>query len=187
MFYVDREYSTRSFFILLRDVYRFSRFSYDYSSLYGFIAFTFERLFSIWISLCLLSGFYSHNTCLFYLLCVHGTHSSLLCPSFFIHLRKHQQSHVWLWSYKFILSNHIWFLSHFNSNLIFTLMKNDYVTRYKKQPSSLLKTISNNELVFTNNHHYYFMLFQIYIVYVGVFVDLVLFNNLQTSVFVYHL
>ena len=75
----------------------------------------------------------------------------------------------------------MWFLSHFNSNLIFTLMKSDYITRTNKGFEFSAKFISNNEIVFTNNSHYYLLLCQVYIVFIGVFVNFLTFNLYQTG------
>ena len=63
----------------------------------------------------------------------------------------------------------MWFLSNFNCNLIFALIKSDFVTRNQRESKSSVKYISNNEVVFTNNTHYYFLLAQILIVYFGIF------------------
>ena len=76
----------------------------------------------------------------------------------------------------------MWFLSHFNNNLIFSLMKSDYVTRTQKELHSSVKFISNNEVVFTDNAHYYLLLCQIFIVYFGIFANFYLFNLYQTSI-----
>lgn len=78
-------------------------------------------------------------------------------------------------------SSPMWFLSHFNSNLIFNLMKSDYVTRTKRESQSSAKFISNNEVVFTDNAHYHLLLCQILVVYFGIFANLYLFNLFQTG------
>lgn len=78
----------------------------------------------------------------------------------------------------------MWFLSNFNSNLIFIMIKSDFVTRTQKESKSSVKYISNNEVVFTNNTHYYLLLIQIWIVYFGVFTNLVLFNLYQKRHFI---
>lgn len=77
----------------------------------------------------------------------------------------------------------MWFLSNFNSNLIFIMIKSDFVTRTQKESKSFVKYISNNEVVFTNNSHYYLLLLQIWIVYFGVFANLILFNLYQRRLF----
>ena len=58
----------------------------------------------------------------------------------------------------------MWFLSNFNCNLIFALIKSDFVTRSQREAKSSVKYISNNEVVFTNNTHYFYLLAQILIV-----------------------
>ena len=63
------------------------------------------------------------------------------------------------------------------------MIKSDFVTRTQKESKSFVKYISNNEVVFTNNSHYYLLLLQIWIVYFGVFANLILFNLYQRRLF----
>lgn len=74
----------------------------------------------------------------------------------------------------------MWFLSNFNSNFIFALIKNDFVTRVRKEPHSSVKYISNNEVVDSKNKLYFFSLLQVYIIYLCVLVVLILLNLIQT-------
>ena len=74
----------------------------------------------------------------------------------------------------------MWFLSNFNCNLIFALIKSDFVTRSQREAKSSVKYISNNEVVFTNNTHYFYLLAQILIVYFGVCTNFLLFNLFQS-------
>ena len=73
-----------------------------------------------------------------------------------------------------MFSSRMWFLSNFNCNFIFNLIKSDFITRTHKEIKSSAKCISNNEVVFTNNEHYRFLLSQIWIVDIGVILIVVL-------------
>ena len=73
----------------------------------------------------------------------------------------------------------MWFLSNFSSNFIFLLIKQDYVTRTQQEAKSSAKYISNNEVVFSDNSHYCFLLFQIWLVFLDLLANLVLFNLYQ--------
>ena len=85
-----------------------------------------------------------------------------------LHLREYQESRVHHPT-PIQSSNRAWFLSNFNCNLIFALIKSDFVTRNQRESKSSVKYISNNEVVFTNNTHYFYLLAQILIVYFGIF------------------
>ena len=105
----------------------------------------------------------------------------LIIPGMYI--RANTKKEMQFRSSEFLYRSPMWFLSNFNSNLIFIMIKSDFVTRTQKESKSFVKYISNNEVVFTNNSHYYLLLLQIWIVYFGVFANLILFNLYQRRLF----
>lgn len=167
------------------------RFLYVYETYIVFLGLpitliAFTVLMMLYLNGHVLYYFYLHLVSIFCVLCIryllflHVVDISIFGITWFVYSSEYKEKNV-LFCSSCDRSSPMWFLSHFNSNLIFTLMKSDYVTRTQKESQSSVKFISNNEVVFTDNAHYYLLLSQIYIVYFGVFANLYLFNMFQTG------
>ena len=99
---------------------------------------------------------------------VFSTNSAISCTSGSLHPIQYNKTTVCNYYVVLRSSSRIWFLSRFNCNFIFNLIKSDFVTRTQKEAKSSVKCISNNEVVFTNNEHYRYLLSQIWIVDIGI-------------------
>ena len=98
--------------------------------------------------------------------------------SFRLHSCEHAKANVSLFP-RFHCRTPLWFLSQFNSNFIFSKIKDDFVTRTLNQSKSAVPFVSHNEVVYSNNMQYFFLLVQVFIVYFYLIAVLLIFEDRQ--------